>query len=263
MPQTSLAVPADRPTLLTRINASLVQAKARREAALTSPLRAADRGLLRDWQGRRLANSHRDLLENPRYTVAARFFLSDLYAATDISERDREVAHIAPTLATVLPIGAVQSLALAIELDALSEDLDARLIDALRAQPGNRSALTIDERRYAAAYRACANREERIRQIELIDWIGRLLDRVAHKPFIGAALDLSRTAARLAGVLAVHEFLQRGLHAFRSMDGADTFLSLIRQRETQLMEHLFAGSAKAFGPDAPTSSTATILDLEQ
>jgi hypothetical protein len=152
-------------------------------------------------------------------------------------------------LASVLPIGAVQSLALAIELDALSEDLDSRLIDALRRQGGADAALLLDERRYAAAYRACGNREQRALQIALIDWIGRLLDRVAHKPFVNAALELSRGPARLAGLLALHDFLDRGLHAFRSMNGAQEFLGLIRRRETQIMEQLFAGAAQPFVAD--------------
>jgi hypothetical protein len=250
MSETPLPVPTDRPALLARIEASLARVKRARAPASTSPERAADRNALRAWQAQRLAATHRDLLGSRRYGAAAAFFLADLYGPKDFTERDDEVARIAPTLASVLPIGAVQSLALAIELDALSEDLDSRLIDALRWQCGDNALLVVDERRYAAAYRACGNREERAVQIALIDWIGRLLDRVARKPFINAALELSRGPARLAGLLAVHDFLDRGLHAFRSMDGAEDFLGLIRCRETQIMEQLFAGAAQPFVADA-------------
>jgi hypothetical protein len=249
MSETPPPVPTDRPALLARIEASLARVKTLRAPASTSPERAADRNALRAWQAKRLAARHRDLLESRRYGAAAAFFLADLYGPKDFTERDDEVARIAPTLASVLPIGAVQSLALAIELDALSEDLDSRLIDALRWQCGDEGPLAVDEQRYAAAYRACGNRGERAVQIALIDWIGRLLDRVAHKPFINAALELSRGPARLAGLLAVHDFLDRGLHAFRSMNGAEEFLGLIRRRETQIMEQLFAGAARPFDVD--------------
>jgi hypothetical protein len=249
MSETPLPVATDRPALLTRIEASLARVKTLRASAAGAPQRAADRSVVRAWQAQRLAATHRDLLENRRYGAAAAFFLADLYGPKDFTERDDEVARIAPTLASVLPINAVQSLALAIELDTLSEDLDSRLIDALRWQCGDGAPLALDEGRYAAAYRACGNREERALQIALIDWIGRLLDRVAHKPFINAALELSRGPARLAGLLAVHDFLDRGLHAFRSMNGAEEFLGLIRRRETQIMEQLFAGAARPFDVD--------------
>ena len=245
-----LPVATDRPALLARIEASLARVKTLRTPASASPQRAADRNALRAWQAQRLAATHRDLLDNRRYGAAAAFFLADLYGPKDFTERDDEVSRIAPTLASVLPINAVQSLALAIELDALSEDLDSRVIDALRWQCGDGAPLALDERRYAAAYRACGNREERALQIALIDWIGRLLDRVAHKPFVNAALELSRGPARLAGLLAVHEFLDRGLHAFRSMSGAEEFLGLIRRRETRIMEQLFTGAAQPFLVDA-------------
>ncbi|HEY7761357.1 MAG TPA: hypothetical protein VIA64_18225 [Burkholderiales bacterium] len=249
MPETPLPVPTDRPALLAHIEASLARSRTLRATASTSPQRAADRSALRAWQAQRLAATHRNLLESRRYGAAAAFFLADLYGRKDFTERDDEVARLAPRLASVLPIGAVQSLALAIELDALSEDLDSRLIDALRRQGGADAALLLDERRYAAAYRACGNREQRALQIALIDWIGRLLDRVAHKPFVNAALELSRGPARLAGLLALHDFLDRGLHAFRSMNGAQEFLGLIRRRETQIMEQLFAGAAQPFVAD--------------
>jgi hypothetical protein len=250
MSETPLPVPIDRPGLLAHIDANLARVRSLRSPASASPERAADRNALRAWQAQRLAATHRDLLESRRYGAAAAFFLADLYGPKDFTERDDEVARVAPTLASVLPIGAVQSLALAIELDALSEDLDARLIDALRCHGGDNAPLVLDERRYAAAYRACDNWEERTLQIALIDWIGRLLDRVAHKPFVHAALELSRGPARLARLLAVHDFLDRGLHAFRSMNGAQEFLALIRRRETQIMEQLFAGAARPFVVDA-------------
>lgn len=52
--------------------------------------RALDPGLavLRAWQSQRLARTYADLLDDPAYAPACRFFLSEIYAARDFSQRD-------------------------------------------------------------------------------------------------------------------------------------------------------------------------------
>jgi hypothetical protein len=50
-----------------------------------------------------------------------------------------------------------------------------------------------------------------------------------------------RRPARLAGLGELHDFLQRGYDAFRTMGGASEFLNLIVGRERKLLEALFAG----------------------
>jgi len=236
--------PASKAALTERIYASLERLRSLR--GNTAGERAEDRLALRVWQAARLARTHGDLLESARYGEAAAFFLSDLYGPKDYRRRDEEVARIVPTLATLLPVGAVQSLAMAIELDALSESLDAGVTQRLRAkQPDAAKPLAIDEASYAEVYRG-ASRDEREHQIELVDTIGKVLDSVAHKPFITTAMEFARMPARLAGLGEMHDFLARGLAAFRRMDGADPFLETIRRRESEIMRQIFAGAANPF-----------------
>jgi hypothetical protein len=251
-PDIPFELPAHRGALLERIRATLARVGSLRDAVRLSTRRAEDRSALRVWQAARLAGTYADLLASPRHRAAAEFFLSDLYGPKDFTERDEEVARIVPTLASVLPIGAVQSLTLAVELDALSEELDAHLIDQLRGrQPAG--LLSINEARYAGAYRACGNRQDRELQIALVDTIGRLLDRVAHKALVTAAMEVMRGPAHLAGLAELYDFLERGLRAFRQMDGAEEFLDIVRGRESAILEHLFAGTPEPFqaGPKIP------------
>jgi hypothetical protein len=238
-PLTAATTPArNRHELLDQIRHSLARLTALRRSAMQSAPRAGQRKVLRAWQSARLAATHADLLGDPRYGAAAGFFLSDLYGPADTTERDEQMERAIPKLAPLLPVGALRSLALAVELDALTEDLDSRLVDALRQR--GPAVVTIDADAYAAAYRAAGTPEERRAQVELVDRIGRLLDRVSHKPMIQVALELSRGPAGLAGLAAVQDFLERGLAAFRGMQGAEVFLEIIRRRETAIMERLFA-----------------------
>ena len=49
---------------------------------------------LRAWQMERLAQTHAALLASERYGPACRFFLSDLFAPRDFSQRDQGFQHL-------------------------------------------------------------------------------------------------------------------------------------------------------------------------
>ncbi|HET7547582.1 MAG TPA: hypothetical protein VFJ86_07430 [Usitatibacter sp.] len=189
------------------------------------------------WQARRLAATYADLMREPRYAAATRFFLEDLYGPKDFSARDAELMRIVPTMQRVLPASAVETAALAIELEALTEALDHALAGALA--PGS-----LDEARYAAAYRASSTREERLRQVELVEAVARRLDGLVGKPFIGATLRLMRAPAQLAGLGDLQDFLERGFAAFRAMHGCEAFLGVLRERETAIVNRLFSDASR-------------------
>jgi hypothetical protein len=194
---------------------------------------------LKEWQARRLASSYADIAAQPRYAAATSFFLDDLYGPKDFSARDEEMLRILPTMARILPASAVETASLAIELEAVSEDLDQRLAAALPAGP-------ITEDSYARAYRDCAREDERQRQIDLIDAVGRRLDALVAKPFVGSTLKLMRQPARMAGLGDMQDFLERGYESFRRMKGADDFLELLKRREETIMRNLISGSSNPF-----------------
>jgi hypothetical protein len=219
--------------------AALEVAELRRLEAVDDAVRAR-REALRDWQAQRLARSHADLLASERYGAAARFFLEELYCAKDFSQRDAELAKLVPMLSRFLPRGALETIADAVELDALTERLDLATAIALEADPQSRGR-PIDEAGFARAYRVAGARADRERQIALVGRIGHSLDGLVRHPLIGRLLGAMAGPARLAGLTAIHEFLASGFAAFRSMRGAETFLARIRQRETALMERLYAG----------------------
>jgi hypothetical protein len=229
------------------LRTQLARAKGLRGAAAADPQRSADRTCLRQWQAARLARTHADLLASQRYGEGATFFLSDLYGPKDFSERDDEIERILPMMIAVLPAAGVRAVALAVEVDALSEDLDAGVADALRRDARIES---IDDAAYADAYRSCGRRAERERQIRLIGDTGRTLARLTRMPFVALALRLMHGPAHLAGLGELHSFLQRGFDAFLSMGDPEEFLETIRIREIGVMERLFAGDADPFGPPA-------------
>lgn len=196
--------------------------------------------LLRDWQAARLARTHADLLDNPCYRPAAEFFLDELYGDRDFRQREQDLAHAAPAMIRILPAPVLRTTALALELNALSHELDARLTRTLMAESDWRGIL--DEAIYVAGYRRSGDYDLRCRQLDLVEWLGRDLQRIVPKRWIYTALKLARGPARLAGVEALHRFLDRGFCAFRHMGmEADYFVTTITQRERRIMARMHAG----------------------
>jgi hypothetical protein len=198
------------------------------------------RALLRVWQAARLAQTHRDLLESPRFHDAAQFFLIDLYGPKDLSRHIEDVRRILPLMTKMLPDSGLETVALAMELNVLSEGLDGAMVGAL----GQKTPIT--EASYAAAYRTVGRAEDRRRQIDLIALLGEALDRLTHQRLIGMALKVMRRPAEIAGLGELQGFLERGYQAFGAMcGGAGEFVSIVVSRERAISEALLAGDPDA------------------
>jgi len=236
---------AGKETFSALLRANLVSVRKLRSASVLSGKQAELRMRLRAWQAARFLRTYADLMVSDRYRPAAEFFLSDLYGPKDFSERDEELERFMPAIAKILPAQAIRTLAVGVELDLLSESLDAAMVQALLAA-GRTVETDISEAAYAKAYRCCDNRHAREAQIELLMQIGDAIDNLTRKPLLRAAIALIRAPARAAGMGELHDFLDRGFFAFRHMHGAGEFLALIRARESTILERLFAGHRAPF-----------------
>jgi hypothetical protein len=200
--------------------------------------------LLRAWQSARLARTYADLLAQPRFRPACQFFLDDIYAARDFSQRDQDIQQMYAFMQRVFPASLIRPLKLTVELYDLTRHLDERLLEVLVGPLGVTDSISTHQ--YAEAYRLCDNYVERARQIEQIYKIGLLLDGIMRMPATGLALKLSSLPARRAGWTELFGFLERGYQAFRQLKGADVFLNTIRQREKTILDRIYAAEAEPF-----------------
>lgn len=203
---------------------------------------------LQSWQQQRLAGDYATLRAQSRFTAACTFFIEDLYGPQDFSQRDADIERIFPIMVRLLPPAVLGTVAQAVELDALSHELDRMTAMALPAgQP-----VTLDS--YALAYRSATTTEQREHQLLLLLKLGRELDRLVRKPMLWDLLRMCRWPARMAGLNALQSFLERGFDAFRKLKGANAFLLYIVRRERRFMQEL-AQLAERLAPAAlPTQS---------
>ena len=228
----------DRATCSAALAAFIAEARDLRLAAAADPVTERRRASLRAWQAARLARTHADLLASERFGEAAAFFLSDLYGPKDFGERDAELERILPLMTTVLPVSGLATLLLAIEVDALSERLDAAMVGVLGAQLDTPD---MSEAAYGDAYREVGDRPGREAQIRLIGETGEALDAFAQKPFVRMALKMMHGPAKMAGLGELQAFLERGFDAFRTMRDASEFLDSVVSREREFSASLFSG----------------------
>jgi len=200
--------------------------------------------MLRQWQSRRLAYTYADLLEDGQYRSACQFFLSDIYAPRDFSQRDHDAEHLHGLLARYLPEPMLRLLADTIRLNQLTNRLDQQLLHALFEDLGVTRQIT--PQTYAAGYRICDNHAERKEQIELLTSV---LDEAAHgarRPVFAISLRLARFPAYHAGWFELYDFLDRGYTACKSMKNVSKFVSTIHQREMNILQSIFAGAPDPF-----------------
>lgn len=198
---------------------------------------------LQQWQSARLSRTHADLLGDRRYREAAEFFLEELYATEHAKARDRDLMRTQRIMERMLPRDALHALTLAVELEILSQELDAEMVRALAPGP-------ITDDSYVAAYRAVGRRADRERQIQLIRECGQFLDKLVQLPMIHALVRLTRGPAHAAGFGAMQEFLEQGLDAFQNMGRSNTFVATVAKRETEVMERILDGEPDPFGSAA-------------
>lgn len=195
--------------------------------------------MLAAWQAHRLQHTYRDLLQVPRYRKAVEFFLTDLYGDKDFAARDEGVERVYPVMARVMPGPALHTISIGIELHAISQELDLDMVAMIWGEMGLKDGL--DAETYAEAYRRCGNVDARRRQISIVREVGESLDSVVFRPFIYNAVKLGRGPAKMAGLLALHDFIERGFIAFRAMKGSGEFVDTVVERETGIMESILAG----------------------
>jgi hypothetical protein len=190
--------------------------------------------LLRAWQSRRLAATFAELLANPRYTRACRFFLDDVYSAKDFRQRDEEIKHLYEIISHILPDILLKLVKTVIELDDLTQTLDEELWSVMEKDLGVTDTITMDL--YVAGYRLCDNYDERAYQLELIDQVGHMVDFTTRIPMIATTIKVVRIPVTRAGWGDLHDWIERGFLAFQHMHGAKEFLATIHQREMDFLD---------------------------
>ena len=189
------------------------------------------------------------------------FFLNELYSDKDYSQRDARFARIAGALQTIFPRPVVETAVLLAELHVLTEELDHAMALVWRSYTLNNQESDLgmvangiplpsmstapSEKWYKTAWRQVGQEDQRWKQLAQVIKVGRDLERLTAMPGLRIMLKMMRRPAHAAGLHDLQAFLESGFDTFATMrlsgkSVAAEFLSLINERETELMQDLFA-----------------------
>jgi len=205
---------------------------AQRELRMASPSLRDRVQAVKHYQHERFQHTYADLLAQPRYAQATRFFLEELYGPVDFTRRDTQFKRVVPGLVRLFPREVVLTVQTLGELHALSEELDTAMGRVVPPGPVNLGS-------YIAAWQAVGRPADREAQIVLMRRVADALDVYTRNPLLRHSLRLMRTPARLAGLPELQAFLEAGFDTFREMHGAQQFLDTVVQRERSLAAWLF------------------------
>lgn len=195
------------------------------------------------WQTHRLKATHSDLYNNHNFKDGIDFLLKELYGAEDFSARDRDLERIFPKLVKLLPGSLLGTVSNLVELNLLTQRLDDDLASAIYS---HNEGKVIDESVYISAYRVSSPREDRVRQLTLVERAGALLDRHARNPVLRFTLSVSERPAKKSGLDALHGFLMRGLDAFYAMSDVDVLMQTLIDRESQILSRIYNDDTQPF-----------------
>jgi hypothetical protein len=221
-----------------QIHAAVREVNELRQLAHSQPTLLKALSEVKQLQSRRFAGTYSDFLHKAPYRRAVEFFLSELYADKDYSQRDEQFSRISAGLEHFFPsplLAAAVSLA---QLHSLTERLDLEMAQLWLSDPATDEAV-----RYLRAWRLLNHRSDRLRQLMQVMELGRLLENITHTPGLQLVLRMMRGPASLAGMGDLQKFLEAGFNTFHAMsespDGAVFFLATIESRESHMITMLF------------------------
>jgi hypothetical protein len=186
-------------------------------------------------QARRFRATYADLIQDPTFAPATRFFLDELYGVHDFAERDAQFGRIAGAVERLFPEAVAQLAVDLAETHALTEVLDHELARHwLTQNPDLSPAL-----RYTLSWRRANDRPARERQLAVVQHMGLELQRLTRKKALRMALRMMRNPARAAGLDSLQHFLESGFDAFAALGDARPFLDTISTRESHWIVTLF------------------------
>lgn len=188
-----------------------------------------------DWQLQHLLPFFADLYEQPGYADAIDFTMHDL-AGVEISDRDRDLERASPAITRILPLGALETIANAAEMNARILKSNIAICRALMVD--NELPVLITEVDYCIACREASSLEELVELVHLVVGLGRTLKSLVHTPMIGMTLRAMRAPAHATGFGALQDFLERGYSTFKQIPDIDLFLSEIEDRMVEVFTQI-------------------------
>lgn len=199
------------------------------------------------WQKQRIQRTHHKNFTEKQNLLMAEYFINRLYGGPDFDRLAEQIARLnryAHKAEKLIPENAIKTGTAGVELAILAVRLDEQVAVQLLKDHHPAEALTDDLMRQA--YLKLEQAEERHQQLELLDQLGKNLDKYLRSFVVYTAFKMCKHTAHKYNFDVMYEFMQEGFLAMKPLKSAEKFVKDFTRIERQIIDKVHAGHLYPF-----------------
>ena len=102
------------------------------------------------------------------------------------------------------------------------------------------------DEQYNQAFREVGSKEDREKQINMVESLGLSLSQLVRIPLLSTTLKMMRLPAKIAGIYSLHEFLENGFNVFKNTGNPEGFIRTLVQKERAILSNIYNSVEQPF-----------------
>ena len=199
------------------------------------------------WQKQRMQRTHNRAFAEKQNLLMAEYFINRLYGGPDFDALAGQIARLskyAHKAEKLIPENAIKTGTSGVELAILAVRLDEQVAMQLLKDHHPYETLTDDLMRQA--YLKLEQGEERLKQLYLLDQLGKNLDKYMRSFMVYAAFKMCKGTANKYNFNVMYECMQDGFLAMKPLKSAEKFVKDFTAVERQIIDKVHAGHLYPF-----------------
>lgn len=199
------------------------------------------------WQKARMQHSHAKQFAEKQNVLMSEYFLNRLYGGDDFDAMAEQIARLtkyAHKAEKLIPDNAVKTGTLGVKLAIFAVQLDEQVAAQLLEDYHPHEVLNDDMMRLT--YLKLDQRDNRLKQLALLDELGLNLDKYMRSFMVQAAFKMCKGAAEKYRFELMYDFMHEGFLAMKPLKSAEKFVREFTQGERDVVAKVHAGDPQPF-----------------
>ena len=206
---------------------------------------------VQQWQKQRMQRTHAVQFAEKHNVLMSEYFINRLYGGPDFDALAAQIARLtryAHKAEKLIPDNAIKTGTSGVQLAILAVQLDEQVaIQLLQDYPNNP---TLTDEMMRQTYLKLDQGKDRMLQLQLLDDLGRNLDKYMRSFMVYTAFKMCKGAANKYNFEVMYDFMQDGFLAMKPLKSAEKFVREFTAVERQIVDRVHAGDPNPFQPAA-------------
>lgn len=199
------------------------------------------------WQKQRMQRTHTKNFAEKQNILMSEYFLNRLYGGPDFDAMAEQIARLvkyAHKAEKLIPENAIKTGTSGVALAILAVRLDEQVaMQLLQDYPPHE---TLTDEMMRLTYLKLDQGQQRLEQLDLLDQLGKSLDKYMRSFMIYTAFKMCKGAANKYHFQIMYEFMQDGFLAMKPLKSAERFVQDFTAVERKIIHKVHAGDLVPF-----------------